>query len=124
MVNLHIAFKKKSLEEGFYNKRTKLVSPQLMRKGYIATITDPTRDVIAEKNDAKTIAQMMRWGYTYVGKFHDIDGLLDKGYGLYVLKNNPDTARTKGVISMTSKRFAGVSIKEIMQEMVVMLKIS
>ena len=113
MVNLHIAFKKKSLEEGFYNKRTKLVSPQLMRKGYIATITDPTRDVIAEKNDPKTIEQMMRWGYTYVGKFHDIDGLLDKGYGLYVLKNNPDTARTKGVISMTSKRFAGVSVKEI-----------
>ena len=52
-------------------------------------------------------------GYIFVDNFEVITGLHDSNYGIYVIKNNPDIMRTKGIASVTSKHHAGTSFKEI-----------
>ena len=104
LINLHTAFKTQSLEEGFNN------NPTLMSKGYISTITDPDMQISVEPDDEASRKEMKRRGYTYISQ---VDGLGATPWALYVIKNNPELTRTKGIISMTSKQFKGTSLKEI-----------
>ena len=104
LVNLHISFKKESLKEGFNN------NPTLMSKGYIATVTDPDIQLTVEPDTKETNAEMVRRGYEFVAK---VDGVGAEPWALWVIKNNPELTRTKGIVSMTSKQFKGTSLKEI-----------
>jgi len=104
LINLHKAFKTQSLEEGFDN------NPTLMTKGYIATVTDPDVQITVEPDDDATRKEMLRRGYEFVSL---VDGIGATPWAMYVIKNNPELTRTKGIISMTSKQFKGTSLKEI-----------
>ena len=104
LINLHRAFKTQSLEEGFNS------NPTLMTKGYIATVTDPDVQITVEPDDAATRKEMLRRGYEFVSL---VDGIGATPWAMYVIKNNPELTRTKGIISMTSKQFKGTSLKEI-----------
>ena len=104
LINLHISFKAESLKDGFDN------NPSLMTKGYIATITDPDTQIVIEPDDPATNAEMERRGYTFISK---VDGVGAEPWSLWIVKNNPELTRTKGIISMTSKQFKGTSLKEI-----------
>jgi hypothetical protein len=109
VINLHSGFKAKSLKEGFDS------NPALMIKGYISVITDPDVDVQVESTDPVMQYEMERKGYTYIGKLHDITGISKNViYGVYVLKNNPEIRRTKGIMSATAKKAKGTSIKDIL----------
>jgi len=107
IIHHHIAFKQESLNAGFNG------NPALMTKGYIATITDSDIQIEFAPNDDVTRADMEKKGYIFVDNFEVITGLHDGNYGIYVIKNNPDIMRTKGIASVTSKHHAGTSFKEI-----------
>ena len=104
LINLHVSFKKESLKEGFNN------NPTLMTKGYISSITDPDVSLVVEPDDEATNEEMRRRKYVFISK---IDGIGTKPMNLWVIKNNPELTRTKGIVSMTSKQFKGTSLKEI-----------
>ena len=108
VINLHTSFKNKSLKEGFNN------NPVLMTKGHISVITDPDIDIQVEASDIKTKTAMRRKGYTYIGAFNDITDVKDSSYGIYVIKNNPELTRTKGIVSATAKKAKGTTLKEIL----------
>ena len=110
LINLHIAFKEKSQNEGFLDS-TGNPNPAFITKGYIATITDPDAELIVEPDDKATRKEMKRLGYTFISKISLASG--GKPYALYVIKNNPEQPRTKGIVSMTSKQFKGTSLKQI-----------
>jgi predicted NAD-dependent protein-ADP-ribosyltransferase YbiA (DUF1768 family)/plasmid maintenance system antidote protein VapI len=103
----HISFKETSRKDGFND------NPALMTKGYIATITDPTIHIEFDLTDEKTQKQRKKDGYELVSGFEKITGLDDSKYGIYVVYNLPDAIRTKGIASVTSKKAAGTSFKEI-----------
>ena len=108
LINLHNSFKAKSLEDGFRG------NPALMTKGYVSVITDPDVDMQVESASPARRMEMEAEGYEYVGDFHDITGVNNKNYGIYILKNNPELTRTKGIMSATSKKAKGTSLKEIL----------
>jgi len=107
IIHHHIAFKQESLKTGFNG------NPALMTKGYISTITDPDIQIEFAPKDDATQLDMKKKGYIFVDNFEVITGLHDSNYGIYVIKNNPDIMRTKGIASVTSKHHAGTSFKEI-----------
>ena len=108
IVHLHTSFKQKSLKEGFNN------NPTQMSKGFIATIVDPDVDIEFEAIDVDTVLKMEKKGYTLVTSFEDITGVDDSGYGIYVITNNPELTRTKGIMSVKAKRASGFSLKSIL----------
>lgn len=110
VINLHNSFKHESLSDAFNN------SPTLMTKGYIATITDPDIELITDKSDPATIEYYEKNGYTYLGTATELTGVTSKhnSPGLYVIKNNPETKRTKGILSATAKKHKGTTLREIL----------
>ena len=109
LLNLHTEFKQDSLERGFSN------NPVLMQKGYISQITDTDVSLRVEFSDTATQLKMKAAHYTFIGNFHNIEGLDTENYGLYVLNNDPDSTRTKSILSMTAMRAFGedfLSIKD------------
>ncbi len=107
IIHHHIAFKAEAQKEGFNN------NPALMSKGYISTITDPDIQIEFAPKDEQTQAEMKEKGYEFITDFEVITGLHNSNYGIYVIKNNPDIMRAKGIASVTSKHHAGTSFKEI-----------
>jgi len=103
----HISFKETSKKEGFND------NPALMTKGYIATITDPTIHIEFDSTDEKTKKQREKDGYEFISGFETISGVGNSDYGMYIINNLPDAIRTKGIASVTSKKAAGTSFKEI-----------
>jgi len=108
IIHLHTAFKNKSLEEGFGN------NPTQMSKGFIATIVDPDVSIEFASVDVDTVLEMEKKGYTLVTSFEEISGVNDSGYGIYVITNNPELTRTKGIASVKAKRASGFSLKAIL----------
>ena len=108
IIHLHTAFKNKSLAEGFGN------NPTQMSKGFIATIVDPDVSIEFASVDVDTVLEMEKKGYTLVTSFEDISGVNDSGYGIYVITNNPELTRTKGIASVKAKRASGFSLKAIL----------
>ena len=108
IIHLHTAFKNKSLAEGFGN------NPTQMSKGFIATIVDPDVSIEFASVDVDTVLEMEKKGYTLVTPFEDITGVNDSGYGIYVITNNPELTRTKGIASVKAKRASGFSLKAIL----------
>ena len=109
LLNLHTEFKKDSLERGFSS------NPVLMQKGYISQITDTDVSLRVEFSDTATQLKMKAAKYKFIGNFHNIEGLDTENYGLYVLNNDPDSTRTKSILSMTAMRAFGedfLSIKD------------
>jgi len=115
LVNLHVAFKRESEQDGFFNRVTQKSEPELMQKGYIANVTDPDAQLTVEPDDEVTKAEMIRQNYVFIGRISlTPDKKNNQTYGLYVHKNDPELPRTKGIVSMTSKQFKGTSFKEIL----------
>ena len=108
IIHLHTAFKNKSLEEGFGN------NPTQMSKGFIATIVDPDVSIEFASVDVDNVLEMEKKGYTLVTPFEEITGVNDSGYGIYVITNNPELTRTKGIASVKAKRASGFSLKAIL----------
>ena len=104
----HIAFKENSLKENFGDNLTQT------SKGYIADIFNPNIQIEFAATDAKTQQLMEEADFEFVSGFERITGVNDSSYGIYVNRNLPDAMRTKGIASVTSKHFAGTSLKEIL----------
>ena len=108
IVELHSAFKKKSLEEGFLDKKNRdknnkpLPNETLMMKGYIASITDPDRQLVVALATAKNIKKLTGFGqnYEFIGHFPDLPGGIPNPNGLFLAKNDPDLTRNKGILSL------------------------
>ena len=83
VINHHISFKVKSLEEGFIDI-TGDPNPRLMRKGFISNITNPDTNIEAHPLD--NMKELLRQKYEYIGPLEKIG---DQEYGLFVLRNNP-----------------------------------
>ena len=101
LINLHTEFKKDSLERSFKD------NPVQMQKGFISQITDTDVTLRVEFSDKATQLKMEDAHYKYIGAFHNIEGLDTDTYGLYVLNNDPDSTRTKSILSMTAMRAFG-----------------
>ncbi len=107
LINLHMGFKRDSLERAFKN------NPVLMQKGYIAQVTDSDAALRVELSNVETQIRMKSEGYQFIGNFHNIAGLKGENWGLYVIKNDPDLTRTKGVLSMTGMVGKGTNFMTI-----------
>jgi len=107
LINLHIGFKRDSLERAFKG------NPVLIQKGYIAQITDSDVKLRVELSNIETQIKMKSEGYQFIGSFHNIAGLKGEDWGLYTIKNDPDLSRTKGVLSMTAMAASGTNYMSI-----------
>jgi len=120
IVELHSAFKKKSLEEGFLDKKNRdknnkpLPNETLMMKGYIASITDPDRQLVVALATAKNIKKLTGFGqnYEFIGHFPDLPGGIPNPNGLFLAKNDPDLTRNKGILSVKGKRVKGTLLTQ------------
>ena len=110
MLNVHLEFKKESQNTLFLGRDGK-PNRSLMTKGYIATITDDDAQLTVEKSDEKSKAKMLKDGYVFIT---NVENFTKEPHGLYVLYNQPNEPRTKGIASMKSKQFQGTDLKEIL----------
>tara|TARA_R110002167_G_scaffold301130_1_gene505398 strand:+ start:5089 stop:17610 length:12522 start_codon:yes stop_codon:yes gene_type:complete len=124
-LELHTAFKKKSLEEGFLDKKNRdkdnkpLPNETQMMKGYITTIVDPDRHLVSglatEENIKKLTA--LGTGIEFISYFPNLPGGVRNPNGLFLAKNDPDLSRNKGILSVKGKRSKGMSMKQVLDSL-------
>jgi len=109
VVNMHTAFKHRSLVEGFDNTAAQ------MTQGYIATVVDSGISFEFAPTDKETISRLRTDGFTLISKLKPIAGLQTTAYGIYIRKNDPDLPRVKGSLSVTANHSSGMSLMEIIR---------
>ena len=109
MLDVHTTFKEESQNTLFLGRNGK-PNRSLMTKGYIATITDDDAQLTVEKSDKESRKEMESDGYVFIT---NVENFTKEPHGLYVLYNQPNEPRTKGIASMKSKQFQGTDLKEI-----------
>ncbi len=109
VVNMHTAFKHRSLVEGFDNTAAQ------MTQGYIATVVDSDISFEFAPTDKETVDKLRIDGFTLISKVKPIAGLQTTAYGIYIRKNDPDLPRVKGSLSVTANHSSGMSLMEIIR---------
>ncbi len=109
VVNMHTAFKHRSLVEGFDNTAAQ------MTQGYIATVVDSDISFEFAPTDKETVNKLRIDGFTLISKVKPIAGLQTTAYGIYIRKNDPDLPRVKGSLSVTANHSGGMSLMEIIR---------